>query len=464
MNESPQWQTETEILRNDKQIKYRQPKSSRNIRVQTKLTANRLDDESGNYREYVRTKNIGIQTTSTEIVLDDNVTNERQQARNPRGNTRENVTHPLDGTDENLNSEVSRGERQTGRSEKDSTVNRNESDQPDRQTTKKVDKDITKSDGTEISPILGYSEEPLLPLAQACTPLADIFHNLSFYVDLALKETPEQPPDGLSIDESAAIRLYTIEWDKPHRSLYSTLNYNLKNNDRQALLPFHRYLKLFLAALVKLPCVPPLTVWRGVTMNLSAEFPPGSAMTWWAFSSCTTEMTVLENNMYLGQEGDRSLFSVEAINGRTIKAHSHFVTEDEIVLMSGTHMIVQSQLSPAANLYIIHLKQVEPEMMTLEPPFEGAHIYPKIPRPFYRKKRFMIPTCLLLTLFIAGVIIGVILGTKSKTTKYVCENPFQPSDPINTGRYPSSSVVGYFDNDTYLDIAIVNSKDNTVAL
>ena len=206
-------------------------------------------------------------------------------------------------------------------------------------------------------------------LSKACAPLTNILHNLSFYVQLALEETPEQPPDGLTIDESAAIRLYTIEWDRPHRSLYSMLNFHLKNGDREELLPYFKYLKLFLTALVKLPCVPPLTVWRGVTKNLSADFPPGTQVTWWAFSSCTTEMTVLENNMYLGNQGARTLFSVEAINGRTIKAHSHFVTEDELLLLPGTHMIVQSQLSPAPDLYIIHLKQVIPDAVLLEPPF-----------------------------------------------------------------------------------------------
>ncbi|CAF4012025.1 unnamed protein product, partial [Adineta steineri] len=368
---------ETEISLNDEheQINYDQHEASRNVYIQTNLTAKRLDDELENYREHIQTidistqtvsTDIDIQAASTDIVVDNNVTNERQQARNQRGNARNNPATQLNGTNENVNQEVTRGERQTGRSVANPNTDRNRSNQRNRHNTKKVNKENLKSDGKDPSPILGYAEEPLLPLAQACAPLNDIFHNLSFYVDVALKETPEQPPDGLTLNESAAIRLYTIEWDKPHRSLYSTLNYNLKNNDRQALLPFFKYLKLFLTALVKLPCVPPLTVWRGVTMNLSEEFPPGSAMTWWAFSSCTTEMTVPENNMYLGQEGDRTLFSVEAINGRTIKAHSHFVTEDEIALMSGTHMIVQSQLSPAPNLYIIHLKQVEPEMMTLE--------------------------------------------------------------------------------------------------
>ncbi|CAF1309552.1 unnamed protein product, partial [Rotaria sordida] len=104
-----------------------------------------------------------------------------------------------------------------------------------------------------------------------------------------------------------------------------------------------------------LPCVPPQTVWRGVTKDLSAEFSPGTHVIWWAFSSCTCALPVLENNMYLGSEGERILFSVEAINGRTIQAHSHFVTEDEILLLPGTRMEVQSQFSSAAGLHIVHL-------------------------------------------------------------------------------------------------------------
>ena len=233
---------------------------------------------------------------------------------------------------------------------------------------------VKKDTKSDPDPIVGYADEPLLPLFKACAPLSDITHNLSFYVQMALNETPEKPPNELTIDESAAIRLYTMEWEAPHKSLYSMLNYTLKNDDRELLRPYFKYLKLFLTALVKLPCVPQLTIWRGVTKNLSTQFPPGTSVTWWAFSSCTTELPVLENNMYLGSFGDRTLFSVEAINGRTVRDHSHFVTEDEILLLPGTRMVVQSQFSPAADLHIIHLKQIVPEEMLLQPPFEGNRI------------------------------------------------------------------------------------------
>ncbi|CAF0986394.1 unnamed protein product [Adineta steineri] len=230
-----------------------------------------------------------------------------------------------------------------------------------------------------LRPIVEYAKEPLLPLSKACTPLENILHDLSVYVKMAIDETSEQPPDGLTVDESAAIRLYTIEWDKPYTSLYSMLNYTLKNESRENLKPYFKYLKLFITALAKLPCIPQLTVWRGVPKNLSMDFPSGTKVTWWSFSSCTTEMTVLQNNMYLGFNGNRTLFSVEAINGRSIRAHSHFNTENEVLLLPGTHMVVQSQLNPAPELYIIHLKQIEPPQVLLAPPFEGIlNIFSKL--------------------------------------------------------------------------------------
>jgi hypothetical protein len=230
---------------------------------------------------------------------------------------------------------------------------------------------ITNNIEIDLDPIVAYVAEPLLPLSKACTPLINIIHNLSFYIQMAINETPDVPPDGLTIDESAAIRLYTMEWKKPHRSLYSMLNHTLNNDDREHLRPYFRYMKLFLTGLAKIPCVPPLTVWRGVTKDISASFPPDTVVTWWAFSSCTTALPVLQNNMYLGTTGSRTLFSVEAINGRTIRAHSHFTTEEEILLLPGTHMIVQSQFSPGSNLHIIHLKQVIPNEILLAPPFKG---------------------------------------------------------------------------------------------
>jgi hypothetical protein len=201
--------------------------------------------------------------------------------------------------------------------------------------------------------------------------LVHIVDDIFTYVSVALENTPFYPADDLTRNEAAAIRLYTIEWDVNQKSLYRTLNYTLNKRDREDLRPWFKYLKLFLTALVKIPCAPPQTVWRGVRKNVKDEFPRGTQVTWWSFSSCTQTLTVLENGMYLGNVGERTLFSIEVFNGKNIRDHSHYDNEDEILLLPGTYMEVQSQLDQPSGLHIIHLKQKIPEEMLIEPPFEG---------------------------------------------------------------------------------------------
>ena len=220
------------------------------------------------------------------------------------------------------------------------------------------------------SPIMGYAQEPLLSLPRACEPLVNIVDNIMTYAKIALKDTPHYPTDGLTRDESASIRLYTMEWNGGQLSLYSILNKTLKTADRNNLQPWFRYLKLFLTGLVKLPCQSPQIIWRGVR-ELNRELIPKTQMTWWAFSSCTKTLSVLENDVYLGTVGERTLFSIEALNGRNIRGHSHFGDEDEILLLPGTHVEVLSKIKPAENLCIIHLRQKISNKIQLEPPFEG---------------------------------------------------------------------------------------------
>jgi hypothetical protein len=355
--------------------------------VPIELTTITLDKEKPNDRRQVKSKDVDtqtekligkdvdIQTDLTAITLNDQQTKDRRYVVSEDVEIKSRSPHKFDILHLNSNREETLAltiVMKTSANVPDDSITKNPLVvEPTTEETNFTTTNTINDIRADLDPIVGYATEPLLPLSKACAPLINILHNLPFYVHMALDETPEQPPNGLTIDESAAIRLYTIEWETPHRSLYSMLNHTLKKDTRENLRPYFKYLKLFLTALAKLPCVPPLTVWRGVHKDLSAEFPPGTPVTWWAFSSCTTQLTVLENNMYLGNSGNRTLFSVEAINGRIIRAHSHFVTEDEILLLPGTHMIVQSQFSPAPDLHIIHLKQVRPEQVLLEPPFEG---------------------------------------------------------------------------------------------
>jgi hypothetical protein len=223
----------------------------------------------------------------------------------------------------------------------------------------------------ELGPIIGYAQESSISLFDACRPLTGIVHDILKYVLIAVESTPNHPASDLTCDESASIRLYTMEWTDENASLYFILNRSLKTSDREILRPWSKYLKLFLTALVKIPCAPPQSVWRGVRQNVSDAFPRGSEVIWWSFSSCTTMLTVLESELYLGKVGKRTLFSIEVFNARNISAHSHFEVEDEILLLPGTYMEVRSLLNPTTDLHIIHLRQKMPQTMLLEPPFDG---------------------------------------------------------------------------------------------
>jgi hypothetical protein len=217
-----------------------------------------------------------------------------------------------------------------------------------------------------LLPITGYAARPLLTLEEACQPLVTLINDLPRFVQVAKKNT-RSPANGLSHDESAAIHLYTMEWTPSGNSLYVRLNRMLRAPGRS--------LKLFLTALAKLPPLSSSTqsqvVWRGVKLDMSARYVKDSYITWWAFSSCTRSLSLLESNMYLGQTGDRTIFNIETINGKDISSHSHFGQEDEVLLMPGTYMKVVSQLNPAPNLHMIQLKEIVPPVQLLEPPFHG---------------------------------------------------------------------------------------------
>ena len=98
-----------------------------------------------------------------------------------------------------------------------------------------------------------YAKEPLVSLREACEPLRDIVdEDLSQNIEVALMNSREGE-NGLTKEESAALHLYTMEWDVSERSLYAVLNRTLRAVDRKGLIPWHKYLKLLLTAFFKLP-------------------------------------------------------------------------------------------------------------------------------------------------------------------------------------------------------------------
>lgn len=223
--------------------------------------------------------------------------------------------------------------------------------------------DVGEEPVETLTPIVGYETVDLVSLEEAVKPLEPLLHNLDAMVHTA-KRNSRHPADGLTHDESAAIRLYTIQWPKPYPSLFTLLNQRLRSQDRDTLVEWYLYLKLFLTALYKLPSVNNRIIWRGICGNVSDQYDRDQI--WWGTSSCTENMRVM--GRFVGLEGVRSLFIIECMNGKAIHAHSQYKLENEILLMPGTYLQVVDKWTPSHDLHIIHLREAIPPYQIIAPP------------------------------------------------------------------------------------------------
>jgi hypothetical protein len=125
-------------------------------------------------------------------------------------------------------------------------------------------------------------------------------------------------------DEARAVHVYTQE-----SLFYKELNKRLRLRERESLKPFFPYLKQFLNGLHRLAPEDD-TVFRGVRLDLSAKYAQGNDLVWWAFSSATSTAAVLNNDTFLGQVGDRTLFSIKVHRCVNIRRYSAIGTRVNI--------------------------------------------------------------------------------------------------------------------------------------
>jgi len=148
---------------------------------------------------------------------------------------------------------------------------------------------------------------------------------------------PDRPAAATTVDEAAAIMLYTQQ-----TCMYPQLNSALRDHiNSEKLEPFKPFLRLLLTGLNKLPLIR-TRVYRGVTLDLHEQYNKlqGQVLTWWAFSSSTMREDLIHEPTFLGTTGDRTLFGIDAI-GVDISAFSAHPDEQEVLLLPGTPLIVK---------------------------------------------------------------------------------------------------------------------------
>ena len=204
---------------------------------------------------------------------------------------------------------------------------------------------------TRLPPVYAYQTHPLLPLRQALDPVVSQINSLDEYIKIAKRECHFPSEHGLNRDESASIYIYTMDWGK--QSLYRVLNALLRNKDRRVLVPWYYYLKLFDAALKKLPSVQ-TSLWRGINMNITKNYSEDQELTWWAISSCSSSLNAVKH--FLGPIS--TLMMIEAKNGKSISTYSNFPDENEVILGLGTHLRVKSDVLDHASMNVVHLLEL----------------------------------------------------------------------------------------------------------
>ena len=224
--------------------------------------------------------------------------------------------------------------------------------------------DIFAEPENRLLPIEGYDKEPLVSLEEAIKPLIPIVADVERKAFMVKKDR-RSPTDDLSSDESASITLYTMEWQPYEKCLYFCLNQSLRDKEREKLKPWFPYLKLFLTALEKLPSTR-CTVFRGVKKNLGGDYKINSTLIWWAFSSCTTNVGILQSEKFLGKEGDRTLFAIDCCSGKNISQHSYYRRENEILLPPARQFTVVSCLDQGHGCHLIQLRETKPPVVLME--------------------------------------------------------------------------------------------------
>jgi hypothetical protein len=218
--------------------------------------------------------------------------------------------------------------------------------------------DVEADPSRKLMPIQGYADMPLVSLEEAVEPLVSIVHDVKRMAQCAKWQSEDPPADNLTLDQSASIRLYSMDWAPQEKCLYVVLNATLRDENRQKLKPWFLFIKLLLTGLACLQSIPRI-VFRGIKGDLRKDYKTGKTIIWWGFSSCTRTMNVLSNPQFLGSTGARTLFTIECQSGRDIQQHSDFQEEDEILLPAARQFEVMSCLEQGSDLVLVHLKETK---------------------------------------------------------------------------------------------------------
>ncbi|MFG2335193.1 ADP-ribosyltransferase domain-containing protein [Streptomyces yangpuensis] len=216
-----------------------------------------------------------------------------------------------------------------------------------------------KDEGLVLPAITGVFDTPLMGFEEAVGPVGAVLSGLDRHIrtshEFGKRRADDSPSGRLSADAISALHLYTCE-----SAFYREINAVLRSPDRSRLVPYIPYLRLLFSAVSRLPArTEPL--WRGVSLDLRAQYPLGRTVTWWGVSSCTSKLGVAR--AFLGGRGKRTLFEVTPVRAVGIRSFSAFTDEEEYILPPGTQLKVTEVKAERGGLCTVKLTELQEQTL-----------------------------------------------------------------------------------------------------
>ncbi len=178
--------------------------------------------------------------------------------------------------------------------------------------------------------------------------------------DVGVDKVSQGEAMGMDVALVAILTLYSCQFTTPNkRSFFEDLNFHLRAEVRKQMFPYIMPLYSLMWALSYCPVFEG-TVYRGVKdKNLARFYSKNRIVIWYAFTSCTTDPSVLEG-IFLGKEGLRMMFIIKlrCLRARIISSFSMFEGEKEVILPPNTRFLVEDVQDTGHGLTLVFLEEL----------------------------------------------------------------------------------------------------------
>lgn len=196
-----------------------------------------------------------------------------------------------------------------------------------------------------------------LSLESSLQGFLDEIDHLDHYIQQAKQLCNKSSEYNLTIDESAAIYLYTYEWNE--NSLQSVLNQALQSGIPIKIERWQEFWYLFINALKKLPTIQ-RTIWKGLPNDLVLTFDSSSDIVCWNITSGCLSEKMMKSMLH----HDSILCSINVLQGKDIRAYTCDNSYEEILLLPGTHLRLNNRLSTVNRVCFEEIRVIDTYIKT----------------------------------------------------------------------------------------------------